>query len=752
MEVTGLSCDIDIYVLDDTCDGSSGCLAGATNASTTTDSVTFSCVAGRTYYIVMEGYGFTPGAAGGCGSAGSYTFSFDVSASTGCPEDCDNGLDDDFDGDIDCYDSDCFGDIACDCDVDNDGWDGSLWGWCGGGDCDDYNAAVNPGATEVCNGYDDECDTLIDDDDPSLDLSTATIWYRDMDGDGYGDPLTATYQCNLPAGFVANNDDCDDTRPTIYPGAPEYCNLLDDDCDGVVDESPVVDGLEWYLDADGDSYGDPATVVNSCDAPAGYIWDNGDCDDANFAINPAAQEICDGLDNDCDGLIDAADISLDPSTAHLWYQDADGDGFGNPAVFIESCSPPDGYVEDNSDCDDTDAEVYPGAPEVPYDGIDQDCDGSDLTDVDGDGYDAEIVGGTDCDDTEATTNPAAIETADGVDEDCDDVLDEGTVWYDDDGDGFTEDGGDCDDAEPTINPAEREICDGIDEDCDEIIDEETECYDDDGDGYSEVEGDCDDTNAAIGPDAAEIFGNGIDDDCDGIVDNYATDADGDGYTIAGGDCDDANADIHPGAVELENGIDDDCDGVVDEGTNAFDDDGDGYSENDGDCNDKEPMTFPGAPEVNGNGVDDDCDEAVDEGTDVSDDDGDGFSEVGGDCDDANPAVHPGATEVENGLDDDCDGEADEGLTDLDKDGFTVDQGDCDDTDGWVFPDAVEMCDGADNDCNGETDEGCPTDDVGGAALPSCGCRAAPQPSHWWFAFALFGLTMARRRNREEQTI
>ena len=148
-----------------------------------------------------------------------------------------------------------------------------------------------------------------------------------MDGDGYGDPLTPTYQCNLPAGFVANNDDCDDTRPTIYPGAPEYCNLLDDDCDGVVDESPVVDGLDWYLDTDGDSYGDPATAVNSCDAPAGYIWDNGDCDDANFAINPAAQEICDGLDNDCDGLIDAADISLDPSTAQIWYQDADGAHF-----------------------------------------------------------------------------------------------------------------------------------------------------------------------------------------------------------------------------------------------------------------------------------------------------------------------------------------------------------------------------------------------------------------------------------------
>jgi hypothetical protein len=628
---------------------------------------------------------------------------------------------------------------------DDDG-DGFIDDTCGGDDCDDDNAAVFPGANEVCNGIDDDCDMLIDDADASLDPTTGYTWFADSDSDSFGDPYSTAIQCLPPPGYVSNLDDCDDTSNTIYPGAPEYCNGIDDNCDGLIDESPVVDGTDWYSDSDGDGYGDPDAVLRTCDVPLGYTWDNGDCDDVDPAINPSALEVCDGVDNDCDGLVDDDDLSLDGMTTLRWYQDADGDSFGNPAVFVESCSPPPGYVGDNTDCDDTTATIYPGAPEVPYDGIDQDCDGSDLTDVDGDGYDAEIVGGLDCDDTEATTNPAAVETADGVDEDCDDTLDEGTVWYDDDGDGFTEDGGDCNDANPGINPAMREICDGVDEDCDEVIDNGTPCFDDDGDGYSEVEGDCNDTTVDIGPDASEVYGNGIDDDCDGVVDNYATDVDGDGYTVDGGDCDDADAAQHPGAVEEENGIDDDCDGIIDEGTAAFDDDGDGYSENEGDCNDNEINTSPGSTEIIGNGMDDDCDGAVDEGTNVTDDDGDGFSELSGDCDDTDPSVYPGAEELDNDLDDDCDGEADEGLEDRDLDGFTSAQGDCDDSDGWVFPGAVEMCDGVDNDCDGIVDLGCDEPEAtGGTEVPSCGCTSTIGPIQTWFLGLPVLFSLLRRR-------
>ncbi|MFN7146575.1 MAG: putative metal-binding motif-containing protein, partial [Myxococcota bacterium] len=133
--------------------------------------------------------------------------------------------------------------------------------------------------------------------------------------------------------------------------------------------------------------------------------------------------------------------------------DADDDGYDAAAG---TCG--------GDDCDDSDPTIHPGADETPYDGVDEDCDGSDLTDYDGDGWDAATVGGADCDDTDASVHPGAPETADGVDEDCDDTVDEGTRAYDDDGDGFSEDGGDCNDAASGAHPGGSETCDGVDED------------------------------------------------------------------------------------------------------------------------------------------------------------------------------------------------------------------------------------------------------------------------------------------------
>lgn len=212
--------------------------------------------------------------------------------------------------------------------------------------------------------------------------------------------------------------------------------------------------------------------------------------------------------------------------------------------------------------------------------------------------------------------------------------------YDVDQDGVTTCGGDCNDDDPTVRPGTPEVADGVDQDCDTIVDEGTSAYDDDQDGLSEDDGDCNDGAPAVTPSVPEVLGNGIDDDCDGIVDLGTTDQDFDGTSTDGGDCDDADPTVHPGAPEVPNGVDEDCDGLVDEGTTAGDDDLDGFTEDDGDCDDTDPTTFPGAPEL-ADGRDNGCEGVVDEGTTGHDDDGDGYTEVGGDCDDADPAASPG---------------------------------------------------------------------------------------------------------------
>jgi hypothetical protein len=376
------------------------------------------------------------------------------------------------------------------------------------------------------------------------------------------------------------------------------------------------------------------------------------------------------------------------------------------AVEIQVDDDADGFIAEpwGDDCDDDSSFVHPGATEVAYDGIDQDCDGFDLTDIDGDGYDSDLVGGDDCDDTNIAINPGAIDLPyDGIDQDC-----SGTDAIDLDGDGWEGglSGTDCNDNNAAVNPAATEIpYNNIDEDC-----SGADLTDVDGDGHPAISvggDDCDDNAFMVYPGAPEVPYDGIDQDCNG---SDLLDADGDGFeglSVGGTDCDDANPSVFPGAPEVPyDGVDQDC-----SGTDWDDVDGDGFaglSAGGGDCNDNDPSAFPGAVDVPYDGVDQDC-----SGGDLIDVDGDGYAgeAAGGtDCNDGDLLTHPAAADIPyDGIDQDCNGSD---LIDVDSDGFVAIAAgglDCNDYVPTVYPGAPEVPgDGLDNDCNGLVDDVEPT--------------------------------------------
>ncbi len=281
-------------------------------------------------------------------------------------------------------DSDCAGGpSALEEDVDEDRWvactveEGAWLGdpaIRGGDDCAPADGSRHPAADEICDGDDNDCDGVIDEDD----AVDGVVHSLDADGDGFGDGSTLVTACTAPSGFVelgvGPSVDCDDTEPGVYPGADELCNDTDDDCDGDVDEDGAVDALSFYVDADGDGYGASVVAAVACEAPSGASAVASDCDDSDASVNPAATELCSGIDDDCDGLIDDDDPSVVVTSP--WYLDSDGDGYGDAASPLSVCTEPTGFVADADDCDDGNSRVNPAATEVCRNGDDDDCDGT----------------------------------------------------------------------------------------------------------------------------------------------------------------------------------------------------------------------------------------------------------------------------------------------------------------------------------------------------------------------------------------
>ena len=692
-------------------------------------------------------------------------------------------------------------------------------------DCNDSSSDVYPGATEICNQIDENCNGAVDE-------GVQYLYFLDADGDTFGSNSQTIYACNLPIGYVTNDLDCNDNSASAFPGSLELCNALDDNCNNQIDDGLVVQ--TYYADSDNDTFGNPLAPLNACIQPIGYLIDNTDCNDNLASVNSNGIEICNLLDDNCNGL-------TDEGAQVLFYADQDSDGFGGTSPTTLACYPPSGFSNNSNDCDDFNAYVFPGASEN-CNFIDDNCNmlidegvlNTYYIDSDGDSFGTSAViaqacslpigysmNNIDCNDSDAGIQPAADEICNLEDENCNGQIDEGVQLsfyadYDNDNygnpnvfivactqpNGFVLNSSDCIDSNAAINPSISEVCNEIDENCNELIDEgvQVEFYaDNDNDnfgsttntilacilplGYVTNSTDCDDSDGYIQPGAAEIC-NSLDDNCNNQVDEnilfntYFEDIDEDsfgnpnstisfctlpfGYVENNEDCNDSNPSISPLGIEVCNLFDDNCNGLIDEGVQAiffldFDNDGygnennsiiacyppSGYTNNSADCNDNSAIVFPGAIEIC-NLQDEDCDLIIDENATsifYIDTDSDGFGNINitttgctppsgyvinsADCNDLLFTANPIASEICNNIDDNCNTLIDEGVQlafylDADGDtfggnifvigciapaGFVSNNADCNDTSIFINPFSNEVCNNIDDNCNLQIDEG-----------------------------------------------
>ncbi len=503
---------------------------------------------------------------------------------------CNNGKDDNCDGQQNEPDA-----IGCEpfyIDLDSDGYGAGVSAClCGpdttyttkkGGDCDDADPKRNPAMTEVCNGIDDNCNGLTDEQDSI----GCIVYYVDNDQDGYGDPAKGACLCAADATHVVTQGgDCDDNQPKANPGLKEVCDGFDNNCDGKIDEPNAIGCSEYYVDEDGDGWGDPAQAMCLCSPVAPYIVNQAkDCNDKNADIHPGATEVCNNVDDNCNGEVDEENSS----GCSLYLLDQDGDSFGVAGDAKCLCKPTSPYTAiTGGDCNDGNPAIKPGATEL-CDGQDNDCDGiidnlgavgctTFYADNDGDGHGTLLaptqclckakgpytsIVGDDCNDANAAIHPGAKETCNGLDDDCDNIIDPPNsigckpYYVDLDADGYgatiawkclcgasdvytTLKSGDCNDQDPAVHPGAYESCNGIDDNCNGVTDSDspeakTYYFDGDSDGYGS---------------AASA--------------KYCS-ATGSFKVLVSGDCNDNNAAIHPGALEACNGVDDDCNGQTDE--------------------------------------------------------------------------------------------------------------------------------------------------------------------------------------------
>ena len=628
--------------------------------------------------------------------------------------------------------------------------------------------SVEPGV-EICNGLDDDCDGEVDEDE-----AWSTLGDICFVGDGL---------CRR-AGVLICDADARSGAPvcSAEPSseAAEVCNGVDDDCDGEVDE-----GALWTRRGVGCTEG-----LGECQAAGIFVCDpDAAAGPLICSAEPSAEgvEVCNGLDDDCDG---------DTDEGARWEDAGVGctEGLGEcVAAGVLICNPVDA-------AGDLVCSAIPGGESTEVcNGLDDDCDGE--TD-EGDPWASVGAGCTEgrgeciaagvlvCDADNpsgapvcsAEPGPEATEVCNGLDDNCDGVVDDGALWESRGGvcfdgvgacqragilvcnaaapggpldctavagtetdevcNGLDDDcNGEVDDLEATLCPLQLGVCagsaqicaggggfldcttlnygldyelveiscDGLDNDCDGVVDN----VDIDRDGFIDVDcggTDCDDLSPLVNPEAPEVCGDLVDNDCNDVAEDR--DVDGDGFidvACGGDDCNDASVLAGPGLDEVcGDRLDNDCDGSADN----KDIDGDSFLDpacGGTDCDDNEPRAFPGNPELC-DGVDNDCSDVIDD----KDTDGDGFIDDdpvcgGTDCDDGNIFVRPGADEICGDLvDDDCSGALDD--RDIDGDGFIDDDpacggDDCMDSLDTVFPGAPEIRDGEDNDCNLLWDEG-----------------------------------------------